>query len=1376
MPRSGVGNVLNFTLPVMDLLATVSDDELPLLYAAALFDAPLSQGRMLELMQIRSQKTLMGNPYDVRLIRDLSLDLCKRQLLRQEIGLGYLLREDLRMTLWLRLQQSGELRQWIVHIRELLKKQGEYQHWKSYDAQFYQREMLFSVLLGRTDEALLWREKFFSVSQHHQLIPGMQFFRHEDGVTLFAQLRLIDQGMLLTDIFNRANWDLLDCRRAYDYACGQIAQQSNSWPQLMGLLAWQALLRGDFAQMEQMQRQLPPQAQGEILIALAVLQNKMQAAVGMAQTYAQMQKSASGRRKAFIPDLLGLFCTVAMLAKNDAASLKLAKAQVDEGAKQRYAYSYFVLQPLTNHLAQGVMLPVSHFAVRIPNDIDVLFEALAAYWQDAPPHPRLQPKLHEMRAAMLEMGYHWVAAELDVLLAQQFHADAVCPDWHRQHQIQPLLHALQREESWKRALTALTQLKPAGQEKQAQQEEELRLAWLLDMHFNELKLEPREQKRSAKGSWSKGRPVALRRLMQEPASMPYLTEQDRQLAGCVRKSGDSYFGGSEFDLNPDKAMLALIGHPAVYWSDAPDVRIDVLKGEMALQLKEKGDQITLQLDPYIAADAGMVWQKETPTRVLVYAATPEIRQITGILGRGLTVPATAKGQLVDVIAAIAPHLAIHSDLPELGAHLRTIPAATCFYAHLLPLQQGLRLQFLVRPLPEGGWLTPGKGAAHVLGEQDGKPVQASRDLACETAQLRRIVQACPALSEAEQQAWEWQIPHPEQCLELLAQLKAIPAEELELVWPEGERFRLKGSLSLTDLRLSIRRQGEWFVAGGGLTLDDGRVLALRELLQMAASARGRFLKIGEDDYLALTNSFRQRLEELRVLSEAAAKGELRLNALAAPALAELAAEAGELETDAAWREQLQKLEELENFHPQVPSTLQAELRDYQLAGYQWLSRLAHWGVGACLADDMGLGKTMQTLALLLQRAPAGPALVVAPVSVAMNWQAEALRFAPTLSVRLYQSQRSLEALGAFDLVIVSYGMLQSDARLFAAQHWHSIVLDEAQVIKNAATKRSQAAMALQADFKMIASGTPVENHLGELWNLFRFINPGLLGSRERFAERFSTPIERGDSQARQHLKKLIQPFILRRTKAQVLTELPPRTEITLQVELSDEERHLYEALRQEAMDSIAAMSQQEGQSLKVLAEITKLRRFCCHPQLVFRQSAIHGSKLAVLHDTITELLDNRHKALVFSQFVDHLAIVRASLDSQGIAYQYLDGSIPAAERKKRVDAFQAGEGDIFLISLKAGGTGLNLTAADYVIHLDPWWNPAVEDQASDRAHRMGQQRPVTIYRLVTQNTIEEKILALHAEKRDLADSLLDEGDVAARLDTAALLNLLITGV
>lgn len=317
-------------------------------------------------------------------------------------------------------------------------------------------------------------------------------------------------------------------------------------------------------------------------------------------------------------------------------------------------------------------------------------------------------------------------------------------------------------------------------------------------------------------------------------------------------------------------------------------------------------------------------------------------------------------------------------------------------------------------------------------------------------------------------------------------------------------------------------------------------------------------------------------------------------------------------------------------------------------------------------------------------------------------------------------------------------------------------------------------MNLQGGFKLITTGTPIENHLGELWNLFRFVNPGLLSSLESFNQRFAVPIERyGDKQARYRLKKLIQPFLLRRSKNQVLEELPSRTEIVLHVELSREEMALYEALRREAIAKLSESEAAAGQKhLQVLAEIMKLRRACCNARLVMPDTAIESAKLQLFGEVLGELLDNQHKALVFSQFVDHLHIIRDYLDAQKIPYQYLDGSTAAAERKKRVDAFQSGAGDVFLISLKAGGTGLNLTAADYVIHMDPWWNPAVEDQASDRAHRIGQQRPVTIYRLVTKDTIEEKIVDLHHRKRDLADSLLEGTQMSSKISTDDLLRLI----
>jgi SNF2 family DNA or RNA helicase len=373
-------------------------------------------------------------------------------------------------------------------------------------------------------------------------------------------------------------------------------------------------------------------------------------------------------------------------------------------------------------------------------------------------------------------------------------------------------------------------------------------------------------------------------------------------------------------------------------------------------------------------------------------------------------------------------------------------------------------------------------------------------------------------------------------------------------------------------------------------------------------------------------------------------------------------------------------------------------------------------------------------------------------------------------------QQLLDALEPRDLLVCSYGLLQQEdvADRLAQVTWQTIVLDEAQAIKNQDTKRSQAAMALQGNFKIITTGTPIENHLGELWNLFRFINPGLLGSLDSFNQRFAYPIERDQNEsAREALRRLIQPFILRRTKDQVLKELPSRTEITLQVELSPQEMAFYEALRREAVDKLSDSDAPAGQKhLQVLAEIMRLRRACCNPKLVRPELGIASTKLEQFGEVLEELLDNGHKALVFSQFVDHLTILREYLDGRKIAYQYLDGSTPAKQRQKRVEAFQRGEGDVFLISLKAGGTGLNLTAADFVIHMDPWWNPAVEDQASDRAHRIGQQRPVTIYRLIAQNTIEDKILALHQVKRDLADDLLAGTDVGGKLSTDELLSLL----
>jgi SNF2 family DNA or RNA helicase len=460
--------------------------------------------------------------------------------------------------------------------------------------------------------------------------------------------------------------------------------------------------------------------------------------------------------------------------------------------------------------------------------------------------------------------------------------------------------------------------------------------------------------------------------------------------------------------------------------------------------------------------------------------------------------------------------------------------------------------------------------------------------------------------------------------------------------------------------------------------------------------------------------------------------------------------------------------------------LKAKLRPYQLEGYQWLSRLAAWGAGAVLADDMGLGKTVQALALLLERAAQGPALVVAPTSVAFNWKEEAARFAPSLKLHVYaELEDRAKELGPRDVLVVSYGLLVRDAKQLAARHFCTVIFDEAQNLKNAHTQRFLAAKALRADVRIALSGTPIENHLGELWSLFALVFPPLLGNWESFRARFALPIEKQvDPTAGPALARVIEPFLLRRTKAEVETELPSRTEVRVPVVLSAPEWQLYEDTRLAALSDLKTPKRdlkEQERRVQVLALLTRLRLVACHPRLHVENSALVSSKLTRLLELIDELRAEGQRALVFSQFTSHLALVREALDLRGIAHVDLDGSTARTTRTERIREFQEGTAPIFLLSLKAGGVGLNLTAATNVIHLDPWWNPAVEDQASDRAHRLGQKRPVTIYRLIAMGTVEEQMLSLHERKRALIAGVLSGKSDAGKLDTNQLIALLSAG-
>ncbi|MGH0037503.1 MAG: SNF2-related protein [Myxococcota bacterium] len=449
----------------------------------------------------------------------------------------------------------------------------------------------------------------------------------------------------------------------------------------------------------------------------------------------------------------------------------------------------------------------------------------------------------------------------------------------------------------------------------------------------------------------------------------------------------------------------------------------------------------------------------------------------------------------------------------------------------------------------------------------------------------------------------------------------------------------------------------------------------------------------------------------------------------------------------------------------LPDDLTATLRDYQRRGVDWLRFLGDAELGALLADDMGLGKTLQALCAIR-----GRTLVVAPTSVLTNWVEEAARFRPSLRVCLYHGPgRALDP--EADLTLTSYALLRLDAESLGAVAWDTAILDEAQAIKNPESQSARAARGLRARARIALTGTPVENRLEELWSQLHFLNPGLLGGRRDFVERYARPIAGGDRETAAHLRRRLRPFLLRRLKRDVAKELPPRTDVVLHCVLDDDERRLYDGIHAATRRDVVARLAAGGSVLEALEALLRLRQASCHAALVPGQTAERSSKVELLLERLEQANEDGHRALVFSQWTGLLDLVEPHLRERQIDFVRLDGS--TRDRGAVVGAFQSESGPpVMLVSLRAGGTGLNLTSADHIFLLDPWWNPAVEDQAADRAHRIGQTRPVMVHRLVAENTVEERILALQERKRELARAAVEESDPATRLSRDELIALL----
>jgi len=476
-----------------------------------------------------------------------------------------------------------------------------------------------------------------------------------------------------------------------------------------------------------------------------------------------------------------------------------------------------------------------------------------------------------------------------------------------------------------------------------------------------------------------------------------------------------------------------------------------------------------------------------------------------------------------------------------------------------------------------------------------------------------------------------------------------------------------------------------------------------------------------------------------------------------------------VERNSAFKRMVQDISEPQDIEYTVPPGIHGKLRDYQKTGVKWLKSLAHYGLGGILADDMGLGKTLQVIAFLLSEKITSPApsLVIAPTSLVYNWREEVLKFAPSLKTVVISGQPSerqvqLGEMSSADLVITSYGLFKRDIEFYENSNFKYCFLDEAQHIKNPNTLNAKSVKQIKAKNYFALTGTPIENTLTELWSIFDFLMPGYLRTHKTFVSRFEIPIvKNGDQTALQELGRHIKPFIMRRMKKSVLKELPDKIESKMVNEMTDAQTKLYAAWLLKARSEFESEVSANGfdkSRIKILSLLTRLRQICCHPSLFIEDYDGGSGKLDLLQQLLIDATDSGHRILLFSQFTGMLSLIKQQLELMKIDYHYLDGATQAAERLKLVHSFNSGEKPVFLISLKAGGTGLNLTGADMVIHYDPWWNPAVEEQATDRAHRIGQKNAVQVYKLITRNTIEEKIYLLQQKKQELIDTLIKPGE------------------
>ena len=918
----------------------------------------------------------------------------------------------------------------------------------------------------------------------------------------------------------------------------------------------------------------------------------------------------------------------------------------------------------------------------------------------------------------------------------------------------PILFSIRRKAYWESVIDNLTAQLGGPKEKTPDTSQaDVRYIYLIDDYES---TELLVQRRLKSGAWSVGTRASIDKFMRQ--ELEGMDDTDKKIASASR----SY---SYYSIYARYAVPQLVGSDRFFYRSSKGREpVEVVEEKPFIDIEKAKDGFTVKTNVpakdeyYREQSEPNIIRRDSKTHFTVFKLSDFERKIIDTLRALGKFPKQAEPQLLRFLEQISEKIEIHSELLAGGSSLQKMDGISRLVLRVVPDKEYFTLSILAQPLEKGKLrLMPGMGQDTVFDEADGERYQVQRDLEAERANLKEIkefIQSELLTSVSTNQAEL----EPENLLGLLEYV-SDHADRFEMEWPEGKKLNLKAKLSKDAININLVSKENWFEVEGSITLNDSKMSAL-EFLNLISQGiyKERFVKLNETDYIAISEQLAKYLRRLEGLAQQS-HNRVRIPFYQVGALAEIVHNSdGSLTADKGLDKLTKKIEKAAKMKVVVPATLQAELRDYQREGFDWMVRLSEWGAGACLADDMGLGKTVQTIALLLHKASKGPSLVVCPASVMLNWANELSRFAPTLEVKILNESADRDALldnaKAYDVVLTTYGLLVREEEALTKAQWNVVCLDEAHTIKNRGTKMSASAMKLKADCRVILTGTPIQNYLSELWNLFQFLNPGLLGTFDSFVNKYIIPIEREDDEERRaQLKRMIAPFMLRRTKAEVVEELPEKTEIVRDVHLTDAEITAYETLR-EATEQ--ALQSEDKVDVNVLAQITKLRQAACSVSLIEKDWKLGSTKVAAAVDLVEEIVKSRNSVLVFSQFTSFLGMAKTAIEDRigKDKLFYLDGSTPIRKREKMVADFQHGVVPVFLISLKAGGLGLNLTNANYVIHLDPWWNPAIEQQATDRAYRIGQNKNVTVYHLISHHTIEEKILLLQQQKADLFEGLI----------------------